>query len=66
MADIVDKAQELIDRQLGASIEKARKALADGEETFNCLLCGDEIGQARREAMPNTKLCISCASDLEG
>jgi RNA polymerase-binding transcription factor len=42
-------------------IEDALAKLDDGEYG-RCELCGAEIGEARLEAMPSAKLCITCAS----
>ncbi|MGZ9810298.1 DksA/TraR family C4-type zinc finger protein [Pseudoroseicyclus sp. H15] len=54
-----------VEEQIEASIEdelsrmKARRALV-GESATECAECGDEIPQARREAIPGVKLCIEC------
>jgi DnaK suppressor protein len=42
-------------------IEDALVKLDDGEYG-RCESCGGEIGEARLEAMPSAKLCITCAS----
>ena len=44
-----------------AEIDEALTKLADG--TYGtCESCGERIGEARMEAMPAARLCISCAS----
>lgn len=35
------------------------------QEVKNCVECGDEIPELRREALPGIDLCIHCAADLE-
>jgi DnaK suppressor protein len=42
-------------------VEDALEKLDDGDYG-RCESCGGEIGEARLEAMPQAKLCISCAS----
>jgi RNA polymerase-binding transcription factor len=42
-------------------VEAALEKLDDGDYG-RCESCGGEIGEARLEAMPQAKLCISCAS----
>jgi RNA polymerase-binding transcription factor DksA len=42
-------------------IDIALARLAAGEY-LNCRLCGDAIGEERLKAIPQTDLCIACAS----
>jgi len=42
-------------------VEDALEKLDEGDYG-RCESCGGEIGEARLEAMPQAKLCISCAS----
>ena len=50
--------------QMADTLAKIERALAKMDEgTFGvCERCGNEIAEARIEAMPTTTLCISCAS----
>ena len=54
-----------VEEQIEASIEdeltrmKSRRALV-GDSLLECAECGEEIPQARREALPGVKLCIEC------
>ncbi len=49
--------------QLQDSLNDAQRALAkiDDGTYGTCERCGSEIGEARLEAMPATRWCISCA-----
>lgn len=44
-----------------ADVDRALQKLDEGAYG-RCELCGDEIAEARLEAMPATRYCISCAS----
>lgn len=44
-----------------ADVEQALVKIDDGSYG-TCARCGQEIAQARLEAMPSTQLCIDCAS----
>lgn len=64
MADVVDDAQELVERQLADAIARARSATPRGVSAAVCALCGDEIPEARRRAVVTT-MCVDCA-EIEG
>ncbi len=44
-------------------IQRALDRLDKGEYE-SCSSCGEEIGQQRLEAIPETELCINCASKV--
>jgi DnaK suppressor protein len=50
--------------QLAETLADVERALAKLDEGVygTCESCGNEIGEARLEAMPSTRYCISCAS----
>jgi DnaK suppressor protein len=51
-------------RGLLGSIDAALGRIADG--TFGeCMVCGEEIGAKRLEALPWTRYCISCQESSE-
>jgi len=35
-------------------------------ETRECRLCGDEIPNARLEALPDTLVCVDCSEEIGG
>ncbi len=57
--------------QIDASIEdemKRMKALRKtpvGESLTHCAECGEEIPEARREAVPGVKICIDCQEERD-
>ncbi len=54
-----------IDASVEDAIELARSRLPKGESLHHCEECNDAIPQARREAIPGVRLCVSCQSDLD-
>jgi phage/conjugal plasmid C-4 type zinc finger TraR family protein len=57
--------QDQIDASVEDAVELARSRLHAGESLTHCEKCDSDIPQARREAMPGVRLCISCQSALE-
>jgi len=57
--------QDQIDASVEDAIELARSRLPKGESLHHCEECNDAIPQARREAIPGVRLCVSCQSDLD-
>lgn len=54
--------QEQIDATIEDGIKRAREQMPQGESLENCAECGAEIPEARREAVPGARLCVSCQS----
>ena len=50
--------------QLEETLSEVERALAKLDEGNYgaCEVCGNDIGEARLEAMPSTRYCINCAS----
>ncbi len=71
-ADFAEQAQELengetlvaLDQELAGELARIDKALAriDQGVYFTCMQCGEDIGEERLAALPDTTLCIDCAS----
>ncbi len=57
--------QDQIDASVEDAVELARSRLPRGESLHHCEECNDAIPQARREAIPGVRLCVSCQSDLD-
>ena len=59
--------QEQIDATVKDAISLAKSRLPQGPSLTHCAECGSEIPQARRDAVPGVRLCISCqeAQDRE-
>ncbi|MGL5632422.1 MAG: TraR/DksA C4-type zinc finger protein [Azovibrio sp.] len=63
--DIVDIAsdRETIHRELALAAQRA--ATASRVSYSHCLECGDEIPEARRQAVNGVRLCIVCQGKKE-
>lgn len=57
--DDADRAQIEIERELAASLERARRAVRARPD--RCIDCGEELPEHRRE----WELCVPCAEDRE-
>lgn len=58
-----DETVVALDEELSAQEKAVNKALArlESGEYGSCTKCGNEIQQARLEALPATAFCIDCA-----
>lgn len=54
--------QDQIDDTITDAVLSARARLPIGEGSEYCNVCGEDIPQARREALPGTRTCIECQS----
>lgn len=57
--------QEQIDASLEDEVNRARDQLPRGESATHCDECEAAIPQARREAVPGVRLCISCQEAVD-
>lgn len=57
--------QDQIDASVREAVELARSRLPKGESLRHCEECGNDIPQARREAIPGVRLCVACQSELD-
>lgn len=58
---------EALDAEVAEELRQIQRALArieSGEYAY-CTSCGDDIPQARLEALPTTHLCVDCATEAE-
>jgi len=51
--------------QLADAVERARSHLPSGESLTHCEECGDEIPEARRQAIAGVRLCVGCQQALD-
>ena len=56
---------EQIEATINDAIERAKRALPQGESLNHCEECDAPIPQARRLAMPGVRLCVRCQQSLE-
>lgn len=57
--------QDQIDDTVKDALLQARSRLPVGESETHCVMCGDEIPQRRREALPGVKTCVNCQSERD-
>ena len=57
--------QDQIDATVEDAIKHARDQLPRGESLKKCDECDAPIPEARREAVPGVRLCITCQSELD-
>jgi len=57
--------QEQIDATIEDAVKRARDQLPQGESLTNCEECERIIPDARREAVPGVRLCITCQAEQD-
>ncbi|CNH84666.1 Zinc-finger containing protein [Yersinia massiliensis] len=57
--------QDQIDSTLEDAVQRARQALGKGKSENYCLECGQEIPEARRNALAGVKYCLACQTELD-
>lgn len=65
MADELDRAAGYSDRERDAGVARVRAQMGAGPAARECDECGDDIPQARREAVPGARLCVPCLTEAE-
>ena len=54
--------QDQIDATVEDAVKRARSNMPRGESLKKCEECNAKIPEARREALPGVRLCITCQS----
>ena len=57
--------QDQIDATVEDAVSRARDQIPRGESLSNCEECDKAIPEARREAIPGVRLCVSCQSEQD-
>ena len=57
--------QDQIDATVKDGIKRAKSSLPSGPSLEYCSDCGAKIPEARRQAVPGVRLCISCQETLD-
>lgn len=55
--------QDQIDATVDDAVRHARNQLPRGESLRNCEECDKEIPEARRNAVPGVRLCVTCQAE---
>jgi phage/conjugal plasmid C-4 type zinc finger TraR family protein len=54
--------QDQIDDTVADAVSAARARMPNGESALYCGVCGDDIPEPRRRAVPGTRTCVLCQS----
>jgi len=57
--------QQQIDDSIADAIKRARAQLPAGASLSHCAECGEPIPEARQQAVPGVRLCVSCQDELD-
>jgi phage/conjugal plasmid C-4 type zinc finger TraR family protein len=57
--------QDQIDASVADAVERARSNLPSGKSLTHCEECGDDIPEARRQAIAGVRLCVACQQALD-
>ena len=57
--------QEQIDASVGDAVKRVRSQLPSGESLAECEDCEGAIPEARREAVPGVRRCVTCQEDWD-
>ena len=57
--------QDQINASVEDEVQRARSRLPHGESLTHCEECGAAIPEARRQAIPGVRCCVSCQEELE-
>jgi len=60
-----EAVQDQIDANVEDAVKRARNQLPHGDSLRHCEECGVEIAEARRQAVPGVRLCVSCQETLD-
>lgn len=52
--------EQQIEDTVADAVKGARASLPVGDSLEYCEICGDDIPQRRREALPGVRTCVSC------
>ncbi|MDP2128150.1 MAG: DksA/TraR family C4-type zinc finger protein [Pseudohongiella sp.] len=57
--------QDQIDDTVEEAVQRARSQLPSGKSLIHCEECDAAIPQARRNALPGVRLCVTCQAALD-
>lgn len=63
-AEIIDAAQDYIDKFTQAGVDRCR-INHNAVSATHCIDCGDDIPELRRVKVPGCQRCASCHGDFE-
>ncbi|MGZ8999334.1 MAG: DksA/TraR family C4-type zinc finger protein [Allosphingosinicella sp.] len=57
--------EQQIEDTVADAVKGARASLPAGESAEDCDICGDEIPERRRLALPGVRTCVTCQSEVD-
>lgn len=57
--------QDQIDATVKDGVSRAQSQLPQGPGLSHCAKCGADISEARRQAIPGVRLCVSCQEEQD-
>lgn len=57
--------QDQIDDTVSDAVQAARTRMPRGESAEFCDVCGEEIPEKRRQALPGVRTCVACQSERD-
>ncbi len=57
--------QDQIDDTVSDAVLAARAAMPSGDSAQECDLCGADIPEGRRKALPGVRTCVACQSERD-
>jgi phage/conjugal plasmid C-4 type zinc finger TraR family protein len=57
--------QDQIDDTVSDAVSEARARMPTGESLEYCAMCGEDIPEKRRQALPGVRLCVECQSERD-
>lgn len=57
--------QDQIDDTVSDAVQAARTRMPRGESAEYCDVCGEEIPEKRRQALPGVRTCVACQSQRD-
>lgn len=54
--------QDQIDDTVTDGVLRARASIPQGPAAIQCRVCGEDIPEARRRALPGVQTCVACQS----
>lgn len=57
--------QDQIDDTVSDAVSAARARMPSGESARYCAICGEDIPEPRRRALPGVRTCVPCQSDRD-
>ena len=57
--------QDQIEDSVSDAVSGARAQLPTGESLLQCMICGENIPERRRLALPGVRTCVECQSERD-